>query len=206
MVCSDRNTQHEGLKVGCSDTLYKVIIKWLIHDRCSAEFHICKLLTGASSILKQCLRPWKVGSKASQKTLLLRQRSHEDYIQDALAGRPFFCLFFGLVVTNGQRIRAWGRAWRIAPPAGGALRCVTQSRNPAAGRTWSWPGFLREDGGITAKGPNQNIFFSKHPKEKLPILKAVHMHDPEGLQTAALKMCWFIFVSILLYSKYLFHI
>lgn len=153
---SDRNTQRDWFKVGCSDTLYKVIIKWLIHDRCSAEFHICKLLTWASSISKQRLWPWKDCSKANQKTLLWRQRSHEDYIQDLLAGRPFFGVFFGLVVANGQRIRAWGRAWRIAPPAGGALRCVTQSRNPAAGRTWSWPGFLWEDGGITAKGLNQN--------------------------------------------------
>lgn len=42
----------------------------------------------------------------------------------------------------GQWILAWGRAWRRAPPAGGALRCVTRSLGPPAGRTWSWPGFL----------------------------------------------------------------
>lgn len=172
MVCSDRNTQREGLKGGCPDTLYKAIIKRLIHDICSAEFHICKLLIWALSIPKQCLWPWRDCSKANQKTLLLCQRSNEDYIQDVLAGRLFFVFFSGVVVANGQRIRAWGRAWRIAPPAGGALRCVTQSRNPAAGRTWSWPGFLWEDGGITAKGPNQNksilsFLYKKHPKEKL---------------------------------------
>ena len=46
------------------------------------------------------------------------------------------------VVISGQWIPAWGRAWRIAPPAGGALRCATPSLSPPAGRTWSWPGFL----------------------------------------------------------------
>ncbi len=50
-------------------------------------------------------------------------------------------------VISGQWIRAWGRVWQIAPPAGGALRCATPSLDPPAGRTWSWPDFLLGDRG-----------------------------------------------------------
>lgn len=44
--------------------------------------------------------------------------------------------------VSGQWILAWGRAWRIAPPAGEALQCVTLSLDPPARKTWSWQGFL----------------------------------------------------------------